>query len=85
MLTLKLSIEILLAPKKRFYSIFEYVFLLKFCNRLIEQELVRDYGLALEKRSEIEKKSATGRQETALYGQMRAYIRPFFVDLLTHV
>lgn len=48
------------------------------------RELVRDYGLMLERRSENEKKSATGRQDTALYGQMRAYIRPFFVDLLTH-
>jgi hypothetical protein len=41
--------------------------------------------LALEKRSDNEKKSATGRQETTLYGQMRAFIKPFFIDLQTQV
>jgi len=45
------------------------------------REVLRNMGLALEKRSESEKKSAAGRQETALYGQTRSFIKPFFVDL----
>jgi hypothetical protein len=86
MLTLKLWIENRQLLKKRSCSISEYVQIPKeFPSPFQMQVLLRDYGLALEKRSETEKKSATGRQETILYGQMRAYLKPFFVDLQTQV
>jgi pre-mRNA-splicing factor 18 len=45
------------------------------------REAVRDMGLAIEKKNEGEKMTASVRQEVLLYGQLRSFIKPLFVDL----
>lgn len=45
--------------------------------------VVRDMGIAVEKKNEGEKKTAAIRQEVLAYGQLRSFIKPFFIDLQT--
>ncbi len=49
------------------------------------QEVIRDMKLVLERRSELEKKSAKGKQDTTLHLQTKVFLRPFFQKLASGV